>query len=146
LAADSRLERLLNALCEALVRELDAVGCIVSRVIGDVLVQIAEHAPDGPSFALGRGFLISEFPETQAVLESGRPRAVSVLDDDPDPGEIMVLRELGLESVLMLALQAADAPWGLVEIYRNGPAAFTGREIRRAQATVRRAQAELPVT
>jgi GAF domain-containing protein len=143
---DVRLEGLLTDLCEELVRELAGVGCIVSRVIGDVLVQIAEYAPDGRSFALGRGFLVSEFPETQAVLESGRPRAVSTTDEAPDPGELMVLQELELESVLMLALQSRDTPWGLVEVYRNEPATFSTRELKRAQATVRRAQVALPLT
>jgi hypothetical protein len=143
LPEDSRLERLLMGLCEELVDELDGVGCIVSRVIGDVLVQIAEYAPDGRTFALGRGFLISEFPETQAVLQTGSPQAVSTADESADPGELGVLRELGLDSVLMLALRADDAPWGLVEVYRNGPATFSGREIKRAQAAVRRTEAEL---
>ena len=134
------LERLLEDLCEELVEELDALGCIVSRAIGDVLVIIAEYAPDGRTFALGRGFLISEFPETQAVLETGRPQAVSASDRSADPGEVQILRELGVESVLMLALRADEAPWGLVEIYRDGPPGFSGREIRRASAAVRRAQ------
>jgi hypothetical protein len=143
LTQDSRLEGLLNDLCQELVLELDGVGCLISRVIGDVLVQIAEYAPDGRTFALGRGFLISEFPETQTVLETGVPHAVSSADESPDPAELQVLRELGLESVLMLALRAGDAPWGLVEVYRNAPGTFAGREIRRAQAAVRRAQAQL---
>jgi GAF domain-containing protein len=146
LPEDVRLEGLLTGLCEELVHELAAVGCIVSRVIGDVLVLIAEYAPDGRTFALGRGFLISEFPETQAVLESGRPRTVSTVDDSPDPGELLVLEELELGSVLMLALQAGDEPWGLVEVYRNEPPTFSARELKRAQAAVRRAGVALPAT
>jgi GAF domain-containing protein len=146
LPEDVRLECLLTGLCEELVHELAAVGCIVSRVIGDVLVLIAEYAPDGRTFALGRGFLVSEFPETQAVLESGRPRAVSTVDESPDRGEIMVLEELELGSVLMLALHVGDEPWGLVEVYRNEPPTFSARELERAQAAVRRAQVALPAT
>jgi GAF domain-containing protein len=139
-------ESLLQDLCAELVRELDAVGCIVSRVIGDVLVQVAEYAPDGRTFALGRGFLISEFPETQAVLETGRPKAVSASDATADRAEVHVLRELGLESVLMLALRSADEAWGLVEVYRDGPEVFDGRQLRSASAAVRRAAAELAPT
>jgi GAF domain-containing protein len=123
---------------------LGGAGCIVSRVIGDVLIQIAESAPDGRTFQLGRGFLISEFPETQHVLESGEPRAVSTLDERPDPAELDVLQELGVGSVLMLALRIEEDPWGLVEVYRNEPPDFGPREIESAQEVVAAAENRLP--
>ena len=124
--------------------QLGGTGCIVSRVIGDVLIQIAESAPDGRTFQLGRGFLVSQFPETQRVLVSGEPRAVSTLDEVPDPAELDVLQELGVGSVLMLALRVDDGPWGLVEIYRNEPPEFDPSEIERAQEIVAVAERRLP--
>ena len=137
---------LLQDLCAELVAELDAVGCIVSRVIGDVLVQVAEYAPDGRTFALGRGFLVSEFPETEAVLKTGLPKSVAVTDVAADPAEVRVLRELGLASVLMLALRPGEESWGLVEVYRGAAEIFDDEDVRRASAAVRRAAAELAAT
>lgn len=110
---------LTSRLCAVLVAEIGASGCIVSRVIGDVLVQVAEHAEDGRTFQLGRGFLVSQFPATAAVLESGIPLAVSVDDEEPDAAEIAVLEVLAMKSVLMLALGAGGDAWGLVEVYRE---------------------------
>ena len=121
------------------------MGCIVSRVIGDVLVQVAEHAPDGRSFQLGRGFLVSQFPTTAEVLSSGKASAVTLNDPDADPAEAAVLRDLAVRGVLMLALRDRTTAWGLVEVYRLDPAAFAPDEIRRADQIVRDAEARLQV-
>ncbi len=134
---------MLTELCEELVRDLDAVGCIISRVIGDVLVQIAEAAPDGRSYEQGRGYLVSEFPETAKVLETGVPVAVSATDDEPDPAEVAVLRELGVGAVLMLALRVGGEPWGLVEVYRDEPRTFAEDDAARAGDAIARTAARL---
>jgi hypothetical protein len=126
---------LTSRLCVALVAETGASGCIVSRVIGDVLVQVAEHAVDGRTFQLGRGFLVSQFPATAAVLESDVPRAVSVEDANPDVAEVAVLEALAMSSVLMLAMGARGSAWGLVELYRES-GSFTAVEIERATRVV----------
>jgi hypothetical protein len=123
-------------LCEQLDADVGATGCIVSRVIGDVLVQVAEHAPDGRTFQLGRGFLVSQFPTTAEVLRGGEPSAVSLDDPAADPAEAAVLRDLAVRGVLMLALRDAGGAWGLVEIYRVDPPGFAPDEVRRAVALV----------
>jgi hypothetical protein len=119
------------------------VGCIVSRVIGDVLVQVAEHAPDGRSFQLGRGFLVSQFPTTAEVLRSGEASAVDLDDPEADEAEAAVLRDLAVRGVLMLALHDGATAWGLVEVYRLEPAAFAPDEVERAGQVVRDAEARL---
>jgi GAF domain len=121
------------------------VGCIVSRVIGDVLVQVAEHAPDGRSFQLGRGFLVSQFPTTAEVLTSGEASAVSLDDPAADAAEAAVLRDLAVRGVLMLALHDGTTSWGLVEVYRLDPAAFAPDDMQRAGQIVRTAEARLGV-
>ena len=123
-------------LCEQLDVQVGASGCIVSRVIGDVLVQVAEHAPDGRTFQLGRGFLVSQFPTTAEVLRSGESSAVSLDDPEADPAEAAVLRDLAVRGVLMLSLRDGPAAWGLVEIYRVEPAGFTPAEVERAGKVV----------
>jgi hypothetical protein len=119
------------------------VGCIVSRVIGDVLVQVAEHAPDGRSFQLGRGFLVSQFPTTAEVLSSGEASAVDLDDPAADPAEAAVLRDLAVRGVLMLALHDGPTAWGLVEVYRLDPAGFAEDEVERAGNIVRGAEGRL---
>lgn len=139
----STVWRLTQRLCELLATEVGGVGCIVSRVIGDVLVQVAEHADDGRSFQLGRGFLVSQFPTTGEVLRTGRAQAVSVQDSRADAAELTVLHDLGVSAVLMLSLRGEAAAWGLVELYRNDPPSFAPAEIERAQALVVEAEAPL---
>jgi hypothetical protein len=114
-------------------------------VIGDVLVQVAEHAPDGRSFQLGRGFLVSQFPTTAEVLQSGEASAVTLDDPAADAAEAAVLRDLAVRGVLMLALRDGATAWGLVEVYRLDPAAFAAGEVERAGRIVRDAEARLRV-
>ena len=139
----STVWKLTQRLCELLAAEVGGVGCIVSRVIGDVLVQVAEHADDGRSFQLGRGFLVSQFPTTGEVLRTGHAQAVSVQDPRADAAELAVLSDLGVSAVLMLSLRGASGAWGLVEVYRNDPPTFAPAEIDRAQARVAGAEARL---
>ena len=112
-------------------------------MIGDVLVQVAEHAPDGRSFQLGRGFLVSQFPTTAEVLRSGESSAVSLDDAEADPAEAAVLRDLAVRGVLMLALHDGPTAWGLVEVYRLDPAGFAEDEVERAGNIVRGAEGRL---
>jgi hypothetical protein len=130
-------------LCEELDAQVGAAGCIVSRVIGDVLVQVAEHAPDGRTFQLGRGFLVSQFPTTEEVLRSGSPSAVSLDDPAADAAEAAVLRDLAVRAVLMLSLRDAASAWGLVEVYRLEPPRFAADEIDRAGQVVQSAEVRL---
>ncbi len=130
-------------LCEQLDAEVGATGCIVSRVIGDVLVQVAEHAPDGRTFQLGRGFLVSQFPTTAEVLRGGQPSAVSLDDPAADQAEADVLRDLAVRAVLILALRDGPVAWGLVELYRIEPSTFSPDEIERSVALVHHAEARL---
>lgn len=131
--------RLLDALSEAassLVERLDADACAISRALGDVLLLVTEHGRDGRSVRLGQGYLISEFPETRQVLELRRPRAICVDDAEVDLAEARVLLELGHAALLMLPLDVAGEPWGLVEVYRAEPRPFGPVEIRAAGAVL----------
>jgi GAF domain-containing protein len=139
LASATTVTELLHATCQELVDLLDAAACAISRVIGDVLIDVAQHPRLDQRLQLGRGFLISEFPVTRDVLEDGQPRLVSLLDVDPDPQEAMLLRESGLESLLMLRLLALDQAWGLVEIYHTGGKRFRDEDPALAESIVERA-------
>jgi GAF domain-containing protein len=130
----SRVVRgLLQDLCRDLCSKLDASGCVISRVVGDLLVDLVEFTPDGRRLQLGHGYLISDYPLTREVLELREARAVSLHDDDPEPNEARLLDELGFESLLMLPLVVGDELWALVEVYRSGETSFSEEDVAAAE-------------
>ena len=117
---ETTLPGLLHAATREFVEVVDGLACAISRVVGDVLIQVAEHAQDGRTLVLGHGYLISDFPLTESALRWDQPKLVSLLDPDPDPREGALLGELELDSLLMIPLPGPTGPWGLAEIYVNG--------------------------
>ena len=109
----------LASLCALLVDELRADACAISRVLGDVLIQIGEHVPDGGTLNTGQGYLASDFPLTVEVLRDAMPRRVWTEDEHADPEEVRLLRALGYEGLLMLPLVLQGGVWALVEVYRR---------------------------
>jgi GAF domain-containing protein len=134
-----RLLDLLAATASELVSRLDAQACAISRTIGDVLIMVTDYAPPGRSLQLGGGFLISDYPLTQDVLATGRPERMTVRDPDIDPQEAFLLGELGYGALAMLPLELHGTPWGLVEVYRDEPKAFTDADLKLAEEIVSRA-------
>jgi transcriptional regulator with GAF, ATPase, and Fis domain len=121
LAAERSVRGLLGTACRELVDLLDATACAVSRVIGDLLVGLDEHTRSGRPLAHGHEYLISDFPLTKEVVESGEPRWLSRHDESADETEAALLAKLGFESLLMVCLPSQAECWGLVEVYsENG--------------------------
>ena len=114
------IPKLLRSTCVELVAAAEAEACILSRVIGELLIGVTEHSASGRRVSLGHGYLLPDYPLTQEVVELREPRAVSVLDPAADPKEADLLREMGFESLLMLPLEARGECWGLVELYGHG--------------------------
>jgi GAF domain-containing protein len=127
-----RLFDLLAETARELVDRLTADATAVSRMIGDVLILVAECTPDGRTLQMGQGFLVPDYPATHAVLATGTPHALTSADADADEHEVGVLDELGFASLLMLRLELHGATWGLVEVYRVEPRAFDADEVRLA--------------
>src|SRR3954468_19170566 len=122
LEAETTVRGLLGTACRELVQVLDATAAAVSRVIGDLLVGLDEHTVSGRPLAHGHEYLISDFPLTREVVDTGEPRWVSRDDADADAAEAALLTKLGFESLLMVCLPTSDACWGLVELYaEDGP-------------------------
>jgi GAF domain-containing protein len=115
----------LATTCRALVEILDAQACAISRLVGELLVQIEEVVQPGRSLIIGQGYVLSDFPLTREVLDNREPRPVSVFDLDADPAEADLLRELGYEALLMAPLVVGDETWGLVEVYDAGERRFS---------------------
>jgi hypothetical protein len=120
LRAANSVAELLGLTAESFVDVLDAPACTISRVIGDLLVDLVQHQRDGKPHRLGHGYLISDYPVTRSVIESREPKTVYTGDADADESETGLLAELGFDSLLMLAIESKDTAWGLVEVYGNG--------------------------
>lgn len=133
----------LRQLCETLVEQADVSASLVSRVIGEMLIEVAECSTNGVSLQSGHGYLIEDFPVTLEVIAKREPRTVSLHEEAPDPAEAELLRELGYESLLMLPLEADGECWGLVELYREDGEAFTSEDVQRAQLLIAPAQQKL---
>jgi GAF domain-containing protein len=73
-------------------------------------------------------YLISDFPVTREVLETACLKSISFLDDDLDRAEAFVLRELHMNSALLLPLVVHGRSWGLVEIYDMRLRRFSGED------------------
>jgi GAF domain-containing protein len=124
-----RLLDVLTSLADDLVERVDADACAISRVIGDVLIMIAETVPPNRTLLHGQGYLVPDYPQTAEVLATGTPRALTLDDPDVDEAEAEVLREQGFASLAMLPLLVNGERWGLVEVYRIEPRAFTAAEV-----------------
>jgi GAF domain-containing protein len=133
----------LGATCRSLVNGLGAEACAISRLVGELLVQIEEVVQPGRSLIIGQGYVVSDYPLTRVVLETGEARPVSVADPDADPAEAELLRELGYEALLMLCLVAGEETWGLVEVYDSGDRRFSAEDAELGARIVTRAGARI---
>jgi len=134
LHAATSVAALLSLTAESFVHLLDAPACTISRVIGDLLVDLVQHQRSGPPHRLGHGYLISDYPLTRSVIEEREPRTVYAGDPDADSSETTLLGELGYDSLLMLPIESKDAAWGLVEVYGGGGRRFEASDVDRARA------------
>lgn len=130
IAAETSVSRLLHATCVEFVELLGASRCSVSRIIGDLLVELSDHLRSGEHRPLEL-FLVSDYPLTQEVIEAGEPRVVVRSDPNADPAEANLLERLGFDSLLMLPLRSRGQNWGLIEVYAAARP-FAQREIELA--------------
>jgi GAF domain-containing protein len=133
LRAEESVPGLLGATARAYVELFDAQACTISRVIGDLLVDLFQHDRTNKPVRLGHGYLISDYPVTRAVIEEREPRTVSKEDPGADANEVKLLEELGFASLLMVALETDEGAWGLIEVYGVGSRSFSDEESRTAQ-------------
>jgi hypothetical protein len=91
------VNELLSRTAESFVLVLDAQACTISRVIGDLLVDLVQHQRGGKPNRLGHGYLISDYPLTRAVIENREPQTVHTDDSEADQAEIDLLAELEFE-------------------------------------------------
>jgi hypothetical protein len=136
-AMNLKLLDVLSNMADDLIARLDADACAISRVIGDVLILVAERIPGGGTLQMGQGYLVPDFPQTAEVLRTRKPRSLTLDDEDVDDAEATVLRAHGFGALAMFTLELNGAVWGLVEVYRRERRAFSEAEMRLAGELIR---------
>ena len=129
LEREQTIAGVLRTTCVELAAVLEAEGVNLSRVIGQLLVDLVDHSVDGRRIQLGRSYLLPDYPLTHEVIERGEPRTAWLLDPDVDPKEAALLRELDFDALLMLPLHVDGRCWGLVEVYRTGTRRFADEDV-----------------
>ena len=137
------VQRVCSRLCKALVFVVGATACSASRILGEYIVDATEHALREVSLGDGAAYRIADFPLTAEALRTGEPRAVSFADGDVDPGEAYILRDLGMNALLLVPIQLGGRPWGLVELYEMRHRRFGADEIAVAEFLVSQAERKL---
>ena len=122
-----------------------ATGCSASRVVGDYIVDSTDHALREVSLGDEAAYRISDFPLTAEVLRSGEPRAVSFADGDVDPSEAFILRDLGMNALLMLPVHVRGKTWGLIELYEMRHRRFGEEDVAVARFLVAQAERRLEI-
>jgi GAF domain-containing protein len=143
--AEQTVEAVCGRLCKALVFVVGATACSTSRVLGDYIVDATEHALREVSLGDEAAYRIADFPLTADVLRTGEPRAVSFMDGDVDPSEAFILRDLGMNALLMLPVRVGGRMWGLIELYEMRLRRFAEDDIAVAQFLVSQAERRLEV-
>jgi diguanylate cyclase (GGDEF)-like protein len=143
--AEEGAEGVCRRLCKALVFVVGATGCVVSRIVGDLLVEVEGHALREVQLSDEVAYRIADFPATAEVLRRGRPHATSFVDQHVDPAEAFILRDLGMNALLMLPIVVGGQAWGLVELYEMRLRSFDGDEIAVAEFLVHQVERRLEV-
>ena len=122
-----------------------ATACSASRVVGDYIVDATEHALREVSLGDEAAYRIGDFPLTAEVLRVGEPRTVSFAEGDVDPSEAFILRDLGMNALLMLPVEVHGKAWGLVELYEMRHRRFSDEDVAVAQFLVTQAARRLEI-
>jgi diguanylate cyclase (GGDEF)-like protein len=143
--AEETIDGVYSRLCKALVFIVGATGCLASRVVGDYVIDATKHALREVSLGDEAAYRIADFPLTAEVLRTGKPRVVSFVAGEVDPAEAFILRELGMNALLMLPLRVGGQPWGLVELYDMRLRLFNEDDVAIAQFLTAQAERRLEV-
>jgi diguanylate cyclase (GGDEF)-like protein len=141
--AEKTADAVYNRLCKTLVFVVGVTACSASRVVGDLIVDATEHALREVSLGEEASYRIADFPLTAEVLRTGEARAVAFADGDVDPAEAFILRDLGMNALLMLPVRVGGKTCGLVELYEMRHRRFTDEDVAIARFLVAQAERRL---
>ena len=128
IGAEHVLQRMLRVASRELTLMLNAEACLVSQVEDGLLREVADYSSSDRQVAQGLSYYLADYPTTAQVIESGVPCSISADDKGADPAELFVLREMEMQSVLIVPLTVEARTWGLIEIYDSRTRVFSGVE------------------
>jgi GAF domain len=137
-------QEVLLVLARALTGTLSATATVVSWIVpGDRLIDVARYALRDIELGTDAAYLLEDFPLTKRVLERREPVAMSFLDANIDRAEAFILRELGMNSLLMMPLVVRGEASALVEVYDVRLREFEAGDVDMARALVMAASRRL---
>jgi putative nucleotidyltransferase with HDIG domain len=128
IAGEQVSQRMLRVASRELTLMLNGEASLVSQLEDGLLREVADYSCSEQQVARGLSYYLADYPTTAAVLESGVPCSISADDAGADPAELFVLREMGMQSVLLVPLVVEMRTWGLIEIYDSRTRVFSGLE------------------
>ena len=111
-----------------------ASACAISLLEDDALRDVAYASDLRQAPGDGRAYPLSHYPSTARAMADRRPLCVRVGEPDADPAELAILRENGMQSLLLIPIVAGDSVLGTVELYDTRPRVFSADEQRLALA------------
>ncbi|TML53537.1 MAG: HD domain-containing protein [Actinobacteria bacterium] len=128
IASEQVEQRMLRVASRELTLMLNGEACLVSQLEDGLLREVADYSSSDRQVARGLSYYLADYPSTAAVLESGVPCSISADDKGADPAELFVLREMEMQSVLIVPLTVETLNWGLIEVYDKRTRVFSGVE------------------
>jgi putative nucleotidyltransferase with HDIG domain len=122
------LQRMLRVSSRELTLMLNAQASLVSQLEDGLLREVADYSSSDQQIARGLSYYLADYPTTAQVLETGVPCSISADDKAADAAELFVLREMEMQSVLIVPLTVEARTWGLIEIYDTRTRVFSGVE------------------
>jgi putative nucleotidyltransferase with HDIG domain len=128
IAAEQVSQRMLRVASREVTLMLNCEACLVSQLEDGLLREVADYSSTDRQVARGLSYYLADYPTTAQVLESGVPCSISADDQAADPAELFVLKEMEMQSVLIVPLAIEARMWGLIEIYDTRTRVFSGVE------------------
>jgi putative nucleotidyltransferase with HDIG domain len=128
IAAERVSQRMLRIASRHLTMMLNAKACLVSQAEDGLLREVADYACTTRQVARGLSYYLTDYPTTASVLMTGKLCSVSTDEPGADPAEVFVLRQMEMESVLLVPIVVEGKAWGLIEVYDTRRRVFSGLE------------------
>jgi putative nucleotidyltransferase with HDIG domain len=128
IVAEQVSQRMLRVASRELTLMLNCEACLVSQLEDGLLREVADYSSSDRQVARGLSYYLADYPTTAQVLESGVPCSISADDKGADPAELFVLKEMEMQSVLIVPLAIEARMWGLIEVYDTRTRVFSGVE------------------
>ena len=108
----------------------DDEGAFLEALTDSTLYSIGAHFTDRSPDLVEDVLAQSEEIEEVGLAAWAEREDVTL---EPDENELKLLKELGYDALLMVAIEGGDGAWGLVEVYGEKGRRFKDEEVELAQ-------------